>query len=109
MTSRVGTDLDDAIFGRLNALIANEDAPKVISRRESWKLAKREYRQWQRENPGKRAPLKPDLCGAPGCGRPCNYIGLCGMHVKRFHRGNQPELAEIIVRVRRRKKGQDCS
>ncbi len=108
MTSRVGTDLDDEIFERLNRLIADEDAPKVptvLSRREAWTRAKRAYRQWQRENPGKRARRKPALCGAPECGRPCSCVGLCTMHAKRFRRGRQPELAPIVAQFRVRNGG----
>ena len=109
MTSRVGTDLDDEVFTRLNAEIAklSPEPRNAICEyceqpafhcglcRKHYNLkARRGDPLWQRK-------MRPAHCQAPeGCQSPVNGLGLCSMHATRFRRGGSPELQRIVEQYR---------
>jgi hypothetical protein len=111
MISRVGTELDEEVFGRLNAEISK--LPRE-PRKPICEYCKRDavhsglcgihYSKLRRHgDPLYTRPDIPKICQSPGCDQPSDGIGLCGRHQTRFRRGLAPELQGIVERYRVRK------
>lgn len=107
MLSRVGTSLDDDVFGPLNAAIAQVP----LEKREPCCLCSRPIlksglcslhieRRRRYGDPRTEPKTRPKTCQVEGCLRACAGVGLCDTHLHQYLRRNTPELQAIADRFR---------